>query len=92
MKQYKLWNRQDSINGVEANYFLNQDPFKNYNGDIILIYGANGKVSNIECKDILANVYGIDPTLHIHEFMSQYFEVLKKQDEIIDVENNESVE
>ena len=37
--QYKLWNRVDSINGKEASYFLEKQPFKNYEGDIILIYG-----------------------------------------------------
>ena len=92
MKSYKIWDRKERINGVEAKHFLNQEPFKSCDCDIILIYADNGKVSNVECKTILAEIYGIDATLHIHEFMSQYFEVLKKQDEIIEVENNESVE
>lgn len=38
MKQYKLWDRQSKINGVNAVHFLSQAPFKGYDGDIILIY------------------------------------------------------
>lgn len=73
---YSLWNRIDTINGIEASYFLEQKPFKDYEGDIILIYADNGKVSQIECKDILASVYGIDKTLSLDEFMTQYETIL----------------
>lgn len=78
MKNYSLWNRQDNINGVEPNHFLNQEPFKNYGGDIILIYADNGKVSNVECKDILASVYGLDVSLDIDSFMAAYFKKLEE--------------
>ena len=74
---YSLWNRKDTINGKEASYFLEQRPFKDYEGDIILIYADSGKVSQVECKDILASVYGIDKTLSLDEFMTQYFAKLK---------------
>lgn len=80
--KYKLWNRVDNINGVDANHFLNKLPFKNYNGDIILIYAENGKVSNVECKDILAKHYNIDKTLPLDAFMSKYFEALKPVEEV----------
>ena len=70
---YSLWNRKDTINGIEASYFLEQKPFKDYEGDIILIYGKDDKISQVECKDILASVYGIDKTLSLDEFMTQYF-------------------
>ena len=76
---YKLWNRQDSINGVEASHFLNQTPFKNYNGDIILIYSESGKVTNVECKDILAKHYNIDKTLGVDSFMTAYFEAVNQE-------------
>ena len=70
---YKLWNRIDTINGIESSYFLEQKPFKDYEGDIILIYCEDDKISQVECKDILASVYGIDKTLSLDEFMTQYF-------------------
>lgn len=70
--QYKLWDRKETINGKEASYFLEQLPFKNCTHDIILIYGDNGKVSQVECKEILAKLYNIDINLPIDEFMVQY--------------------
>ena len=73
MKQYSIWNTIDAINGVAASHFLGQAPFNQYNGDIILIYGEDGTVSNVECKEILAMVYGIDVNLPIDEFMAEYF-------------------
>ena len=73
---YSLWNRKDTINGKEASYFLEQKPFKDYEGDIILIYADSGKVSQVECKDILASAYGIDKTLSLDEFMAQYETIL----------------
>lgn len=74
MKQYNLWDKISPINGVNAAHFLNQPPFKGYNGDIILIYADDGtRVTNVECKDILAEVYGISAALPLNEFMSQYF-------------------
>ena len=73
---YKVWDKTSSINGLEPQHFLSKQPFKDYEGDIILIYGEDDKVSQVECKDILANIYGIDKTLSLDEFMTQYFEKL----------------
>ena len=70
---YKVWNKTSSINGLEPQHFLSKPPFENYEGDIILIYGEDDKVSQVECKDILAKVYCIDNTLSLDEFMTQYF-------------------
>ena len=70
---YKVWNKISSINGLEPQHFLSKPPFENYEGDIILIYGEDDKVSQVECKDILAKVYCIDNTLSLDEFMTQYF-------------------
>lgn len=82
--KYKLWNRVEMINGVASSHFLNQQPFKDYKGDIILIYADNGKVSNVECKDILASVYEIDKTLPLDEFMSAYFAKLEEMNKPVE--------
>lgn len=70
--KYSLWNKIDAINGVEASHFLNQAPFNKHSGDIILIYAEDGTISNMECKEILAEVYNIDVNLPLDEFMSAY--------------------
>lgn len=69
---YEIWDKKSKINGVDASHFLNSKPFKNCTHDIILIYGDNGKVSQVECKDILAKLYNIDIELSLDEFMAQY--------------------
>lgn len=79
--QYKLWDKTSKINGVEPSHFLKQPTFKNYTGDIILIYADNGKVSQVERKDVLAKIYGIDVNLGLDGFMSVYFDKLKEQEE-----------
>ena len=84
---YKVWNKTSSINGLEPQHFLSKPPFKNYEGDIILIYSEDDKVSQVECKDILASVYGIDKTLSLNEFMTQYF---AKLTQIENIEINET--
>lgn len=76
--QYKLWNRTDNINGVAPSHFLNQPTFKNYAGDIILIYGDNGKVSQVERKDTLAIIYDININLSLNTFMATYFAKLEE--------------
>lgn len=78
---YKLWDKKTPINGVEASYFLNKEPFKNYNGDIILIFAENGNVSNVESKEVLATIYNIDVNLPLEEFMKAYEEVLNTETE-----------
>ena len=79
---YKLWDKTSSINGLEPQHFLSKPPFKDYEGDIILIYGEYDKISQVECKDILASVYGIDKTLSLDEFMTQYFAKLTQIENI----------
>lgn len=73
---YKVWDKTSSINGLEPQHFLSKPPFKDYEGDIILICGEDEKVSQVECKDILASIYEIDKTLSLDEFMTQYLEKL----------------
>ena len=89
---YKVWDKTSSINGLEPQHFLSKQPFKDYKGDIILIYGEYGKVSQVECKDILASVYGIDKTLSLDEFMAQYLEKLTQIEtsEINETSSNKS--
>jgi hypothetical protein len=79
MKKYQLWDKVSPINNVNATHFLSNEPFKSETGNIILIYGSNDRVSNIECKSILASHYGIDVNLPLDEFMTAYFSKLEEQ-------------
>ena len=76
---YELWDKQTSINGVEAQHFLERTPFKDYTGDIILIKNENDVITSVECKDILANVHNIDASLGLSDFMAEYFSILEAE-------------
>lgn len=80
---YTIWNKQDAINGVEASVILAKEPFKNYEGDIILISNTGNRIDSIECKGILARVYSISPELDIDTFMQEYIAKLSAQEEAI---------
>ena len=74
MRKFILWDKASPINGINAAHFLNKPPFKGYNGDIILVSSEDGaRVTNVESKEILAEVYGLSATLPLDEFMTQYF-------------------
>lgn len=76
---YKVWNKTEAINGVAASHFLNTPPFKGYNGDIILILSEdNLRVTHVECKDIIGDIYGIDKSLPMPEFIAAYSAKLKE--------------
>lgn len=76
---YTIWNKQDAINGIEASVILAKEPFKNYEGDIILISNTGNKIDSIECKGILARVYSISQELDIDTFMQEYIAKLTAQ-------------
>lgn len=83
---YRIWNKTDSINGVQAEHFLESSTFKGYNGDIILFLQDN-VVTQVERKDTLSQLYNIDITLGLDAFVSEYLN--KKQTEPIIDENIE---
>lgn len=83
-KLYKLWNRTDKINGLNADVYLSSYPFKNYNGDIILVYLENGVVTQVENKEILSQLYNIDISLPLDDFMNEYFRKAVETDEKIE--------
>ena len=90
MKKYVLWDRVSSINGVQAGHFLNEQPFMGYDGDIILIYAdeTGGRVTNVECKDILSQIYNIDKSLPLADFMNQYFAVTERINRNANIKEN----
>ena len=80
--KYSLWNRKTKINGLPPSRYLNDEIFKDSNVDIILIYAEDNKtVKQVESKQILSEIYDIDYTLLLDEFMAQYFEKSKIQPE-----------
>lgn len=77
MTKFKIWNKLDSINGIDASKILTNVPFVyNLSSEFILVYEEEtpDKIDRIEIKDIISNILKIDKSLPIDEFMKLYFE------------------
>lgn len=72
---WTIWNKQADINGFSAEAFLARNKHLQ-NEEIIFIKTVNGRVTQVEGKNILAEHYGIDPTLPDEEFIAEYEAIL----------------
>ena len=78
---WTIWDKQTEINGVSAERFLGRHPFLQ-SEETIFIQTVDGRVTYVEGKSIIADNYGIDPTLPDEEFIARYEWVLTHPDEI----------
>lgn len=70
MLQYKIWDRQEPINGVEANFILENRPELRI-GDIILIHNE-GRVIYIEMLDVLRQTLGFSVDTPLEDVVLKY--------------------
>jgi hypothetical protein len=68
---WTVWNKQTEINGFSAEFILGRNKHL-VNEDVIFIKTVNGRATQIEGKGILADHYGIDPSLNNEEFIAAY--------------------
>lgn len=74
---WSVWNKTTSINGFSASDFLARNKHLQ-NESTIYIKTVNGRVTQVEGKNILASVYGIDATLNDEEFIAEYERVISE--------------
>jgi hypothetical protein len=68
---WSIWDKQTEINGFSAEWVFNRH--RHLQGEeTIYIKTVDGHVTQIEGKSILANLYGIDPSLPDEEFIAEY--------------------
>jgi hypothetical protein len=77
---WSIWDKKSDINGVSAEWVLNHHKFLQKE-TTIYIRTENGRVTNIEGKSILADNFGIDPTLPDDEFIAEYERILTEPTE-----------
>lgn len=68
---WEIWDKMTPINGMSAEQFLSDCDFL-ANEETIFIKYVNGRAVQVEGKNILASVYGIDPTLDNDAFIAEY--------------------
>ena len=73
----KIWDKKESINGVDAETILeNRNDIRNEE-NVILIYNE-GIVTNIELCSTLKNIYNFDSNLTVEEVANNYLKLLEE--------------
>jgi len=68
---WEIWDKTSDINGVSAERYRSTRPYIE-DDTTVYIKRVNGRAVQVECKPILAHVYGIDATLDDEAFISAY--------------------
>lgn len=81
---WTIWDKTSEINGFSAEWYLNRHKYL-ADEETIYLKTVNGRVTQVEGKNILASVYGIDPNLPDDEFIAEYERILTElAEEIIE--------
>ena len=68
---WEVWDKKSDINGFSAEHTFTS--FRHLvNEETVYIKIVDGRVTQIEGKNTLSKVYGIDPTLTNDEFIAAY--------------------
>ena len=74
---FKIWDKKESINGVDAETILeNRNDIRNEE-NVILIYNE-GIVTNIELCSTLKSIYNFDSNLTVEEVANNYLKLLEE--------------
>ena len=68
---WEIWDKTTPINGMSAERYLERHQDQ-ANEETIFIKYVNGRAVQVEGKNILASVYGLDPTLDNEAFIEAY--------------------
>ena len=74
---WTIWDKQSDINGFSVERFIEKHKHL-ANEEKIYIKTVNDRVTQVEGKNILASVYGIDATLNDEEFIAEYERVISE--------------
>lgn len=88
---WEIWNKQTPINGVSAERCL-QNFNHLANEETIFIKYVNGRAVQVEGKNVLSSVYGIDTTLDNQAFIEEYERVIAVVETDIPIEEVENDE
>ena len=82
---YKIWNKQDKINGVEADHIIASLGIRP-DDEVFLILDNTESVHFIEISRIIKAVYGLDENLSVEEVAEEYIRI--KENEELQNEND----
>ena len=82
---YKVWNKKDKINNVDAEYVINSLNIRETDG-VFLIIDHLDEVQCIEIDRIIKGVYNLDANLSLEEVAEEYIRI--KEEEKIQAQNS----
>ncbi|MDB8790679.1 hypothetical protein PN398_08090 [Romboutsia sp. 1001216sp1] len=75
---YKIWNKIDKINNLDAQYYL--DEFKIQKDDeVFLIINNVGKVERVEISNNIKSTYNLNPNLSVEQVAQEYLRIKEEE-------------
>ena len=75
---YKIWNKKDKINGVNADYFIKDLSIRDTDG-VFLVLDNLEEVQAIEIDRIIKGVYNLDASLTVEEVAQEYIRIKEEE-------------
>lgn len=75
---YKIWNKEDKIDGIDACYIIDSLGIKP-DDEVFLILDNTGSVNCIEISRIIKSVYGLDAHLSVEEVAEEYIRIRENE-------------
>ena len=75
---YKIWNKKDKINGVNADYFIKDLSIRDTDG-VFLVLDNLEEVQAIEIDRIIKGVYNLDANLTTEEVAQEYIRIKEEE-------------
>ena len=75
---YKIWDRKEKINNVNAEYFIESLNIRETDG-VFLILDSNEEVQAVEIDRIIKGVYNLDANLTVEEVAQEYVKIKEEE-------------
>ena len=76
--KYKIWNKKDKINNVDAEYVINSLNIRETD-NVFLIIDQLEEVQAIEIDRIIKSVYNLDVNLSVEEVAKEYIRIKEEE-------------
>ena len=76
--KYKIWNKKDKINNVDAEYVINSLNIRETDNVFLIIDHLN-EVQCIEIDRIIKGVYNLDANLSVEEVAEEYIRIKEEE-------------
>ena len=75
---YKIWDRKEKINNVDAEYIINSLSIRETDG-VFLVIDHLEEVQAIEIDRIIKSVYNLDKNLSVEEVAQEYLRIKEEE-------------